>query len=94
MQGPEHPLYKTQLCRHFVNGCCLREHCNFAHGEKELRHLPKSAVSSVSYIFLNGNDTIDRMTPSPVHKLYQDLIDDYVFVNTKKDKYILDSNKE
>jgi hypothetical protein len=31
-------LYKTSLCRHFLNGFCNRgATCNFAHGEKELR---------------------------------------------------------
>ena len=29
--------YKTRMCRYWKHGGCLREHCSFAHGSRELR---------------------------------------------------------
>lgn len=40
-----HPSSKTKLCTHFEKGVCPRsaEHCNYAHGARELRPAPDSA---------------------------------------------------
>lgn len=29
--------YKTRMCRFWKQGGCLREHCTFAHGSREIR---------------------------------------------------------
>lgn len=31
-------LYKSRLCRRFLQGNCTREHCFYAHGKEELRN--------------------------------------------------------
>lgn len=42
------PFRKTELCRFFAQGCCLREHgCDFAHGVEELRIMPNLAKTSM-----------------------------------------------
>ena len=30
-------LYKSKLCRRFLQGNCTREHCFYAHGKNELK---------------------------------------------------------
>tara|TARA_Y100000389_G_scaffold205071_1_gene262701 strand:- start:3359 stop:3607 length:249 start_codon:yes stop_codon:yes gene_type:complete len=30
-------LYKSKLCRRFLQGNCTREHCFYAHGKDELK---------------------------------------------------------
>ena len=37
--------WKTQLCRNFVVGRCIRKNCTFAHGEHELRDIHPSLPS-------------------------------------------------
>lgn len=31
-------LYKSKLCRRFLQGNCTREHCFYAHGKNELKN--------------------------------------------------------
>eukprot|EP00941_MAST-03F_sp_MAST-3F-sp1_P005523 g5523.t1 len=56
-------LFKTALCRHFLNGFCNRgSSCNFAHGRHEVQPIvsktsPPASVSSLwNYTQNNGND--------------------------------------
>ena len=34
-------LYKSKLCRRFLQGNCKREHCFYAHGKEELKNKEK-----------------------------------------------------
>ena len=35
-------LYKSKLCRRFLQGICTREHCFYAHGKHELKYNQKN----------------------------------------------------
>ena len=50
MYSPDHPLFKTSLCRHWLNGTCARgDACNFAHGTAQLRqHYDDAAMVCTS----------------------------------------------
>ena len=50
MYSPDHPLFKTHLCRHWLNGTCARGNaCNFAHGTEQLRQHHAPTCTTISW---------------------------------------------
>ena len=48
-------LYKTQICKHFMNdkSCSKGNSCHFAHGENELRRKNEDLPVDVKYKMMN-----------------------------------------
>ena len=47
-------LYKSKLCRRFLQGNCTREHCFYAHGKNELKNNKK--INNVKINIINTKD--------------------------------------
>tara|TARA_B100001741_G_C16369437_1_gene512493 strand:+ start:244 stop:492 length:249 start_codon:yes stop_codon:yes gene_type:complete len=45
-------LYKSRICRRFLQGNCTREHCFYAHGKEELRTNKKEKKEKIKDDFL------------------------------------------
>ncbi|KNA00302.1 hypothetical protein PVNG_06582 [Plasmodium vivax North Korean] len=49
-------LYKTQLCSFYAKGICARGNkCSWAHGELDVRPMPKFYKTRMCYTFLSGS---------------------------------------
>lgn len=79
-----HPKYKTQMCRHFMRGHCLRgASCGFAHGVHDLR-LPKPPPE-FTVETIRGKEWGSRSPSSMTDELRKSMeiaeSDDYVLVS-------------
>ena len=78
---PEHPYFKTKLCRHWLKGHCNRGlSCNFAHGFDQI----VTRKSSPKTITVNIYHEIEKGENTKEYNSMNDLIDDYA-INTKND---------
>lgn len=78
---PEHPQFKSKLCRHWLKGHCNRgDTCNFAHGCEQL----VARKSSPKTITVNVYHEIEKGQNKNEYNSMNELIDDYDII-TKKD---------
>ena len=56
---PEHPKFKSRLCRHFLKGWCrLGTSCNFAHGWSEKKKFCNTAGKPENIFMETGSEPI------------------------------------
>lgn len=78
---PEHPYFKSKLCRHWLKGHCNRgNNCNFAHGCDQI----VTRKSSPKTITVNVYHEIEKGQNKNEYNSMNELIDDYDII-TKKD---------
>ena len=47
---------KTELCQNFLNGCCTREECRFAHSTEELQDRPNLSRTKLCRAVMDGKE--------------------------------------
>jgi hypothetical protein len=78
---PEHPNFKTKICRHWLKGHCNRGlACNFAHGFNQV----VQRKSSPKTITVNIYHEIEKGENKKEYNSMNELIDDYDII-TKRD---------
>lgn len=56
---PEHPKFKSRICRHYLKGWCkLGSSCNFAHGWAEKKKFCNNAGKPVDIFMEEGSEPI------------------------------------
>ncbi len=50
-------LYKSKLCRRFLQGNCTREHCFYAHGKDELKKKHQNKKKEIKNDYLKECST-------------------------------------
>ncbi len=87
---PNHPLFKTRLCRHWLKGYCKLgdAQCNFKHGwvDKPVDIRRSKSVSNITSSIKWGVDAIRMSKSAPPTLEDDDFIQDFVIV----EKYSLD----
>lgn len=60
---PEHPKFKSRICRHYIKGYCTRgSACNFAHGWEDRRAYQNAAGKPEEMFIEHGNEKIEIIT--------------------------------
>ena len=61
--SPEHPKFKSRICRHWLKGFCRMGHdCNFAHGWEERRAYENGAGKPEETFIENGAEKVEIIT--------------------------------
>lgn len=75
---PEHPNFKTRICRHFLKGFCNRgEKCNFAHGYHQVKRNIKKPIPIIPGNTLHAVESGSLVEYNTMYSL----IDDYVILS-------------
>ena len=75
---PDHPNFKTRICRHFLKGFCNRgDKCNFAHGYHQVKRNVKKPLPNMPGKTLH---TVESGSTVEYNTMYS-LIDDYVILS-------------
>ena len=63
VHAPDHPKFKSRICRHYIKGSCARgTACNFAHGWEERRSYQNGAGKPEDMFIEHGNEKIELIT--------------------------------
>ena len=78
---PDHPNFRTKICRHWLRGHCLRgEKCNFAHGFTQVVRKERPALLDVEPSNIPDHQRGSKAT-DVVYNPMKDLIADYIVVS-------------
>ena len=84
---PDHPNFRTKICRHWLRGHCLRgDKCNFAHGFTQVVRKPRKEGGGDGRS--GSPSTIQTIKEVPdakgvVYNPMKELISDYVVVSRR-----------
>lgn len=78
---PDHPNFRTKICRHWLRGHCLRgEKCNFAHGFTQVVRRERPALLDAQPSNIQTIKEVPNAT-GVVYNPMKELIADYIVVS-------------